>query len=213
MAGSGFSRDKLSTAQLARLPESAGHTNSQEAGDRLLQERIEAGGVEIGGGVADDRDLLEAAEFGDPEPRLVAEHGRLALVERGEFELILERTRAEGLLRDEKPKGDDPFRRRGGVEEREADLGAVLDADPDDPALRPLGRGEAIARQFLDSIHDLFEDSTIPACRASVGGDPIAGMPLPAVNFPGGLGCRERSVGLAVRGGPRLSSGLLSLRR
>ena len=53
------------SAELARLLELAWFSHVQKRVDRLAQERIEAGSIEIFGGVADDRDLLKGTDFGD----------------------------------------------------------------------------------------------------------------------------------------------------
>ena len=64
-------------------------------------------------------------------------------------------------------------------------LGAV---DPHHAALGPFGRGEAAGTQLLDAIDDELENPAVPARGAAVAGDAIAGMPLTAIDLPGGLG-------------------------
>ena len=43
-------------------------------------------------------------------------------------------------------------------------------------------------RRGLDLVDDPFQDAAIPPRRLAVPGDAVAGVPLPAVDLPGGLG-------------------------
>ncbi len=80
-----------SPRQLAGPLEAGGLADAQEGVEGLLEEAREAIGLEVIDAVADDRDLLERAEVVDPQPRQVAEHGRLDLVERHQPEQLLHR--------------------------------------------------------------------------------------------------------------------------
>ena len=80
------------------------------------------------------------------------------------------------------------------MKEREADPGLVGAVDSHDIALRPIGGGKAGRSvgnrriQGLDLVDDPLQDAAIPPRRTAVAGDAVAGVPLPAVDLPGGLG-------------------------
>src|SRR5208337_654383 len=156
----------------------------------LGQEGVKGGGLEVGRGMGGDGDLLHRTGVCcDFDPRGVAEHGCRALVEGDEIERVFQRARLERVAGDKEAEGDDPLAQGCRVEEGEAvfflTLGAV---DPHHAALRPFGRGEAAGPQLLDAIDDQLENPAVPARGAAVAGDAIAGMPLAAVDLPGGLG-------------------------
>src|SRR5262249_12306919 len=100
----------LSSRQLAGPLHPGRPADAQEGLGGLLEEDLEAVGLEGGDAVADDRDLLEGAAVVDPQPRQVAEHRRLDLVERHQGQQLLHRIAAEGVLRDEEPQRDHPLR-------------------------------------------------------------------------------------------------------